>query len=315
MLGQLGCLVDAGRFPHALIIEGEQGLGKKTLAHRLAAALVCRSDEKPCMQCTQCRKAMQNIHPDIIEHGAKGGANSFSIQTVRQVISDAYIQPNEAECKVYILADADCMSIPAQNAFLKIMEEPPSYAIFILTASNKSAMLPTVLSRSVVVSLEGVDINEGVGYITNTLDNPDREKVKAILEACNGNIGKALDALQEGKTGELTQTCNKICSALVNENEYELLTACAAFQNDRQAIVSSMDLLKNIFRDSLVCGGTDLLSGQPETVSLLKNKLTKQKLVDLIGICDKLKEMALMNSNNSLLITKICYSLRQAVGR
>ena len=61
--------------------------------------------------------------------------------------------------------------------------------------------------------------------------------------------------------------------------------------------------------------GVDLLSGQGECARLLKSKLTKQKLIDLMNVCDKLKDMAIMNSNNSLLITKMCYSLRQAVGR
>lgn len=316
VIDQLGCLIDSGRFPHALIIEGEQGLGKRTLARQLAAALVCRSESKPCMECAQCRKAVQNIHPDIFEHSASGGANSFHVDVVRNVISEAFVQPNEAEYKVYVLGNADCMSVSAQNALLKVLEEPPSYVVFILTASSKSMMLETVLSRSVVVTLEGVSLDDGVKYISNHFDDVDESNIKANLEAFNGNIGKAIDALQEGKTGDLTNVCIDLCKALVNDNEYALLTACSVFQKDRQGIVFAMELLKNIFRDALVySSGCDLISGQLETITLLKNKLTRQKLIDLIAICDKLKEMALMNSNNSLLITKICYSLREAVGR
>lgn len=316
VIEQLGCLIDSGRFPHALIIEGEQGLGKRTLARQLAAALVCRSENKPCMECAQCRKAKQNIHPDIFEHSAAGGANSFHVDVVRNVISDAFLQPNEAEYKVYILGNADCMSVSAQNALLKVLEEPPSYVVFILTASSKSMLLETVLSRSVVVALEGVPIDDGVKYISNHFDSVDKNNIKSNLEAFNGNIGKTIDALQEGKTGDLTRVCVELCKALVNDNEYALMTSCSVFQKDRQAVVSAMEFLKNIFRDALVYGsGCDLVSGQMETITLLKNKLTRQKLIDLIAICDKLKEMALMNSNNSLLITKICYSLREAVGR
>ena len=316
VIEQLGCLIDSGRFPHALIIEGEQGLGKRTLARQLAAALVCRSESKPCMECAQCRKAVQNIHPDIFEHSAAGGANSFHVDVVRNVISDAFVQPNEAEYKVYILGNADCMSVSAQNALLKVLEEPPSYVVFILTASSKSMMLETVLSRSVVVTLEGVPLEDGVKYISDRFNDTDKNSIRANLEAFNGNIGKATDALQEGKTGDLTNVCVALCKALVNDNEYALLTACSVFQKDRQGIVFAMELLKNIFRDALVySSGCDLVSGQLETITLLKNKLTRQKLIDLITICDKLKEMALMNSNNSLLITKICYSLREAVGR
>ena len=316
VIEQLGCLIDSKRFPHALIIEGEHGLGKKTLARELAGALVCRGENKPCGECRQCRKARQGIHPDIIEHTAEGGINSFHVNVIRDIVNDAFMSPNEADYKVYILGNAECMNISAQNALLKILEEPPEYVIFIMTVSSKSMMLETVLSRSVVVSLEGVDIKSGAEYIVSHYDDVDITSAQCQLETFNGNIGKALASLQNGKVGEITEVCVKICSALVSDSEYSLLTACAVFHNDRQSIVLAMDFLKNIFRDVLVYKpSAELISGQAETVTMLKNRITRQKLIDLIVICDKLKEMTLKNSNNSLLITKICYSLRQAIGR
>lgn len=314
VIEQLGALIDSKRFPHALIIEGEQGLGKKTLARLLASALVCRSEDKPCMQCTQCHKAKEHIHPDIFEHTATGGANSFHVSVVRDVINDVYMKPNEAEFKVYILGNAHCMNASAQNALLKVLEEPPSYAVFILTVESKSMMLETVLSRSVVVSLEGVDIDEGASYMLSHFDDIDKSSAKSNLEVFNGNIGKALDGVTQGRTGELTNICIDLCNALVEDNEYSLVKTIAPLQNDRQGIVFVMELMKNIFRDALV-NTNDYISGQTATITMLKNKVTRQKFIDLIGICDKLKEMALMNTNNALLLTKICYSLRQAIGR
>lgn len=316
VLERLGYLFDSGRFPHALIIEGEQGLGKRTLARQLASMLVCRGEEKPCFACTQCKKVMEQIHPDVFEHSANGGANSFHVDVVRKVIGDAYMQPNEAEYKIYILGNADCMNASAQNALLKILEEPPAYVVFILTVANKSRMLETVLSRSVVVTLEGVDTNEGTAYITGHFDGFEQNEISSSLSSFNGNIGKTLDAVRQGKNNQLAQVCSDICMALVKDNEYELITLCSAFQKDRQAIVFSMELLKNFFRDALVgADDSNMFSGRADTVKILKNKLTRQNLIDLINICDKLKEMALMNSNNQLLITKICYSLRTAIGR
>lgn len=316
IIEQLGYLIDSGRFPHALVIEGEQGLGKRTLAKLLAAALVCRGDEKPCMSCAQCHKAMQNIHPDIFEHSAAGGVNSFHVDVIRNVVGDAFMRPNEAEHKVYILGNADCMSVSAQNALLKVLEEPPSYVVFILTAQSKSLLLETVLSRSVVVSLESVDNEEGAGYICSKNSDVDYASALNAMKTFNGNIGKALNSLSDSRTYELTMTCCNICRALVDDNEYELLKACSAFQKDRQSVVFACEFLKNIFRDALVFADNgDCLSGQRDTARLLKTKLSRQKLIDLMSVCDKLKETAIMNSNNSLLITKICYSLRQAAGR
>lgn len=108
--------------------------------------------------------------------------NSFHVDTVRNIINDAYIQPNEADYKIYILANAHCMNQNAQNALLKILEEPPKYVVFILTTNSKSALLSTVLSRSVCVTLEGVDIERATEYITSHTDDVDYETAKKQLK-------------------------------------------------------------------------------------------------------------------------------------
>ncbi|MCI5735803.1 MAG: DNA polymerase III subunit [Eubacterium sp.] len=316
VIDRLSKLLESGRFPHALIIEGEEGIGKKTLARDLACALVCRGEDKPCGECSQCKKAMSGIHPDISEYIPSGTANSFHVDTVRNIINDAYVQPNEADYKVYILANAHCMNPNAQNALLKILEEPPKYVVFILTTESKSALLSTVLSRSVCVSLEGVDIGRAANYITSHCEGVDYNTAKKTAETFNGNIGKAISSLQDSKTSELVDVCNKICKALASSNEYEMLTLCSAFQKDRQGVVFACDLLKNIFRDALFAGDvSEHISGQEESAALLKSSLSRQSLVKLMSTCDELKSMALSNANNALLITKFCYSLNRAIGR
>lgn len=316
VIDRLSKLMESGRFPHALIIEGEEGIGKKTLAKDIACALVCRGDDKPCGECSQCKKAIAAIHPDISEYIPAGTANSFHVDTVRNIINDAYVQPNEADYKIYILANAHCMNQNAQNALLKILEEPPKYVVFILTTNSKSALLSTVLSRSVCVSLEGVDIERAANYITSHCENVDYDTAKKTVETFNGNIGKAIDSLQDSKTSELVDVCNKICKALTTSNEYEMMTLCSVFQKDRQGVVFACDLLKSIFRDALFAGeSSEHISGQDESAALLKSSLSRQSLIKLINTCDELKSTALSNANNALLITKFCYSLNRAIGR
>lgn len=316
VIDRLSKLMESGRFPHALIIEGEEGIGKKTLAKDIACALVCRGNDKPCGECAQCKKAIASIHPDISEYIPAGTANSFHVDTVRNIINDAYIQPNEADYKIYILANAHCMNQNAQNALLKILEEPPKYVVFILTTNSKSALLSTVLSRSVCVSLEGVDIERAANYITSHCENVDYNTAKKTVETFNGNIGKAIDSLQDSKTSELVDVCNKICKALTTSNEYEMMTLCSVFQKDRQGVVFACDLLKSIFRDALFAGeSSEHISGQEESAALLKSSLPRQSLIKLINTCDELKSTALSNANNALLITKFCYSLNRAIGR
>lgn len=316
VIDRLSKLLESGRFPHALIIEGEKGIGKKTLAKDIACALVCRGNDKPCGECAQCKKAIGAIHPDISEYIPAGTANSFHVDTVRNIINDAYVQPNEADYKIYILANAHCMNQNAQNALLKILEEPPKYVVFILTTNSKSALLSTVLSRSVCVSLEGVDIERAANYITSHCENVDYNTAKKTVETFNGNIGKAIDSLQDSKTSELVDVCNKICKALATSNEYEMMTLCSVFQKDRQGVVFACDLLKCIFRDALFAGeSSEHISGQEESAALLKSSLSRQSLIKLINTCDELKSTALSNANNALLITKFCYSLNRAIGR
>ena len=316
VIDRLSKLMESGRFPHALIIEGEEGIVKKTLAKDIACALVCRGDDKPCGECSQCKKAIAAIHPDISEYIPAGTANSFHVDTVRNIINDAYVQPNEADYKIYILANAHCMNQNAQNALLKILEEPPKYVVFILTTNSKSALLSTVLSRSVCVSLEGVDIERAANYITSHCENVDYNTAKKTVETFNGNIGKAIDSLQDSKTSELVDVCNKICKALTTSNEYEMMTLCSVFQKDRQGVVFACDLLKSIFRDALFAGeSSEHISGQEESAALLKSSLSRQSLIKLINTCDELKSTALSNANNALLITKFCYSLNRAIGR
>ena len=307
VIDRLSKLMESGRFPHALIIEGEEGIGKKTLAKDIACALVCRGNDKPCGECAQCKKAIAAIHPDISEYIPAGTANSFHVDTVRNIINDAYVQPNEADYKIYILANAHCMNQNAQNALLKILEEPPKYVVFILTTNSKSALLSTVLSRSVCVSLEGVDIERAANYITSHCENIDYNTAKKTVETFNGNIGKAIDSLQDSKTSELVDVCNKICKALATSNEYEMMTLCSVFQKDRQGVVFACDLLKSIFRDALFAGeSSEHISGQEESAALLKSSLSRQSLIKLINTCDELKLTALSNANNALLLTKFC---------
>lgn len=152
---------DAGRLSHAYIISAASASAAQRTARRIAAAAVCTgAGERPCGVCRACRKAMGDIHPDILHirrlTDSKGNPRrEIGVDQIRQMASDAYVLPNEAERKVYIVEDADSMNIPAQNAALKLLEEPPAGAIFLLCVQNAMQLLPTVRSRCVEISDNG----------------------------------------------------------------------------------------------------------------------------------------------------------------
>ena len=102
----------------------------------------------------------------------------------------------------------------------------------------------------------------------------------------------------------------------MEDDEYSLLGVCNEFKSDRQGIIDASDYLKSIFRDALVSSGEgDLLSGNAQLTELIRKKLTRKRLLNLVELCDEYKIMALSNCNNALLITNMCYSMRRAIGR
>lgn len=170
----LAAYLRGGRLPHAILVEGHADT--ISFAHKIAKAALCRSEEdKPCGTCKDCRKAEKGVHPDILVYSGGESAKSFHIDTVRKLRQEAYIKPNEAEGKVFILENVQNMTVQAQNALLKIIEEPPYGVTFILTCENKSALLVTVLSRVSVFSLdvttEEPDENEADEAAKKTLDD------------------------------------------------------------------------------------------------------------------------------------------------
>lgn len=142
---------------HAYIIAAPSEEERSALAGSLAAAFVCEGvGARPCGVCRHCRKAMGGIHPDVFtlrrETDDKGRKKrELLVDQVRFLVSDAQVMPNEAERKVYIVEDADSMNTQAQNAFLKLLEEPPRSAAFILCCGNPSMLLPTVRSRCALI--------------------------------------------------------------------------------------------------------------------------------------------------------------------
>lgn len=147
-----------GRLPHAILVEGPLSSENAAFARKIAGGMLCRNEDRPCGTCRDCVKICREIHPDVLVYGGDGTARSFHIDTVRKIRQEAFIRPNEAAGKVLILENAQTMSVQAQNALLKIIEEPPANVTFILTCENKASLLDTVLSRVRVFSLDPIEI-------------------------------------------------------------------------------------------------------------------------------------------------------------
>ena len=122
---RLSAEIDAGHYPHALLIEGPLGSGRRTLARLIARAALCRDTDPSARPCGVCAACVKTAPPDVTEVGGEG--TSLSVDTIRRLREDAFLLPNESAYRVMILAEAQAMTPQAQNALLKILEEPPAH--------------------------------------------------------------------------------------------------------------------------------------------------------------------------------------------
>ena len=140
---------------HAYLVVGEN---RRPLAEALAAAWVCTGETPPCGHCPGCRKAGLGIHPDIIRADPEG--EGLKAEEVRALRSDAYIRPNEAPKKVYLLEHSELLNPTGQNILLKLIEEGPAYACFLFLSPQPGLLLPTIRSRCETLRAPGEETRQ-----------------------------------------------------------------------------------------------------------------------------------------------------------
>lgn len=139
---------------HATIIWGGCEDARLAYAEDLAAAIICDgSGDSPCRTCIHCAKSLRGIHPDIIKIDRNPDTRALYVDQIRALRKDAVLLPNEANKKVYLVNHAGSMNTSAQNAILKLLEEPPTHTAFILVTENPIELLPTVRSRCIEISV------------------------------------------------------------------------------------------------------------------------------------------------------------------
>ncbi len=289
--------------PHAVIIDGAKGTGKATLADIIAQYCVCTSEQtKPCGVCSGCMKAEKHIHPDIFI-----ADSTLSVDAVRKIRSSAYIVPNEAPMKVYILLNCDKMLAPAQNALLKILEEPPANVQFIMTVQSASSMLATVRSRSRIFSLFPAGIREAAQIAAAHFPDKSPEEVSHAAQICDGNIGMTLRMLQNGGE-EALRLAEEIFQAITLSSEYPLLTLTGQLASDRAFAVSVLDCMTEIAAD---CVKASFGVSVPSPVaSSVAERYSKKRIAGISENILYARKILNTNVNLNLFCTWLCSVLR-----
>lgn len=240
----------AGRPFHAYLVCGPEGSGRMTFAQNLAAGLVCTSKEKkPCGRCLPCKKAQAHAHPDIITL-QKTGKRDFKIDQARdQVSGDIYIMPNEAEYKIYILPDMEYANDKAQNALLKVLEEPPAYGVMVLLVKSAEDVLPTVRSRCLRVDMQPLPADMLRGLLKKEFPKESEGRIEEAARESGGYLGAARELL----AGTAEEVEKKMAAALAACDELEIFMAFAqadalAYDERRRAFARFCGILSEALR-------------------------------------------------------------------
>lgn len=304
---QLMALIKNKRLSHAILLEGEKGLGKKTLAKIIAKTLVCNHAEAglSCGVCASCLKVQKKIHPDVIYPEKSGILQSYSIATVRKIRADAYIAANESKNKVYIFSEVDNMGVPAQNALLKVLEEPPRNVIFILTCTSAANVLPTIRSRMQQMALNTVSREDLHKYL---IQNYPDENLENILRMSKGNIGLALDLVASSDWQKSLEIFQKIVLGLASSKEFEVLMLIKPIFEDKKVAVSMLNFLSETLRDAMVLS-VDFSFTENNFARSLSEKLSVKQILKLMEVTSLAKSYVEKNVNMSILSAFFCSSL------
>ena len=296
----LAAFVNGGRFPHALLLEGPEGSGRRTFAREIAAALFCRGEHKPCGSCNQCRKVLEQNHPDVEYYGGDGSRRSFHIDTVRQLRQNAWLLPGEAPCRVCVLCGAENMTDQAQNALLKILEEPPEHTVFILTAENRAMLLPTILSRVQTIRLEPLTPAEILPVLRERCPDQPGKKLEWAAETAD-TIGQALALLADESLQKHAQLAQRMLELLCNGSEYDLLTAVEPVSRKREDLLEVCTQLRQLLTAEL----TRAASGG-------ESRFSTRRITRMLEALDDLLPRVQQNGNTLLLSTLLALRLSQA---
>ncbi len=262
-----------GRLSHAVILEGVNEEDGVLIAKEIAAYIQCTGEIRPCGVCNSCVKSKSNSHPDIHVLTKKTGDKEIKVDEIRDIKKRATVLPNDNGKSVFIIAGAEYMNLKAQNALLKIFEEPAEHVCFILTCESKSSLLETVISRATVYS---------VSQSSKTQQNE-----KAV------------------------QISIELLETYVTASEFEFLKKTAVFQKDKPLFNDTLVCMIPFVRDALILasGGKNLVTDNKVLCEKMQAVLTQGKIIRLLETLQLLIEQANAAANHNLIITRFSSAL------
>lgn len=314
----IGNAVKTDKVSHAYIMNGEKGAGKKLLANLFAMSLQCQNREEDgdaCGKCQSCKQAMNNNQPDIIKVTHEK-PNTISIDDIReQVNNDVAIKPYSSRYKIYIIADADMMSVQAQNAILKTIEEPPEYAVIMLLTENAETLLPTIRSRCVMLKLRNIKDQLVKKYLMEQMQVPDY-KADVCVAFAQGNMGKAIMLATSEHFNEIKEEAVHLLRNINEMEQSELSEAvkrCISYKLD---ITDYMDVIAIWYRDVLIYKATRnvdrvVFSDQLKYIKERASKSSYEGIEIILDALEKAKSRIKANVNFELTMELLLLTIKE----
>ena len=316
---------------HAYIIEGKSGSGKFTIARNIAAALACKNKNDlslpiPCTKCSSCLKVLSDKSPDVIIVERNKDKSSISVDQIRNMRTDTAVFPNELDYKLYIIKEADTMTVEAQNALLLTLEEPPSYIIIILLCESSQQLLETIKSRAptlrtLPVSTDDIDNyliggcggNIKVANAARKLKTNSKDEYQEMLFISDGCIGTAITLLDAKKREPLLrerQLVKKLIDYLKStQSSTEVYEIFNELPQKRPELSSFFLMLQIAIRDLLLYKKSDYVQlcyfSSPEDALTTSERFTEKNLLQIYNACEDALSAMRNNANIKLTVTEL----------
>ena len=314
----IGNAVTSGAISHAYILNGERGSGKKLLANLFAMSLQCQNrdeDGDACGKCQSCKQAVSGNQPDIIRVTHEK-PTTISVDDIReQVNNDIQIKPYSSPYKIYIIAEADMMSVQAQNALLKTIEEPPEYAVIILLTENAETLLPTIRSRCVMLKLRNIKDQLVKKYLMEQMEIPDY-KADVCVAFAQGNMGKAIALATSEYFNEIKEEAVHLLRNIDDMQVEELMGAVKKCSAYKMNISDYMDVVAIWYRDVLIYKATKnvdrvVFSDQMRYIKDRAKKSSYEGIENILEGLEKAKARLKANVNFELTMELLLLTIKE----
>ena len=316
ILKYISSAVENNRVSHAYILNGERGSGKKMLANLFAMTLLCETgDNEPCGKCHSCKQAESGNHPDIIRVTHEK-PNSISVDDIRtQVNNTVDIKPYQGPYKVYIIPQADMMTPQAQNAILKTIEEPPSYAVFLLLTENAETLLPTINSRCVMLKLRNIKDTLIKKYLMENLEIPDY-KADMCTAFAQGNMGRAIMLANSDHFNEIREEAVQLLKHISEMELNEIVAAVKNISVYKLEITDYLDIIMIWYRDVLIYKATKeidkvVFKDQLQSIKEQARKSSYEGIELILESLEKAKARLKANVNFDLVMELLFLTIKE----